>query len=222
MDDFLRRLDLSGARTLLDVGCGPGTLALPLAYRLETVVALDYSTGMLEQLHAAAAEADVTNIQTLHRAWEDDWIGVPVCDIAIASRSTTVDDLDAALAKLQRHARLRAYVSYPVGGQFMDSAIVDLLGVDVPRVPDHALLLGMLRQRGMAPWLDFIDTPSRLAGCAEFEEFAQRVAWSAGPFDASARARLKSWFAADPVRAQAGGAPMRWAFVGWDLVKTKN
>ena len=210
-------MDLGGARSVLDVGCGPGTVALPLAlaHRLETVVALDYSAGMLEQLQGAAAEAGLTNIQTVHRAWEDDWSDVPVCDIAIASRSTSVDDLDAAVAKLQRHARLRVYLSYPVGGQFMDGAIVELLGMDVPRTPDHLLLLGMLHRRGVFPRLDFIQTPSRLAGCKDFQAFAERVAWSAGPFDTAAHNRLKAWFEADPVRAQSGGAPMRWAFVGW-------
>lgn len=54
-DAFLARLDLHGAHSLLDVGCGPGTLALPLARRLREVIALDYSAAMLEQLRARAA-----------------------------------------------------------------------------------------------------------------------------------------------------------------------
>ena len=140
-----------------------------------------------------------------------------MCDIAIASRSTTVDDLDAALVKLQRHARLRVYLSYPMGGQFIDSELVDLLDVEVPRVPDHSLLLGMLHRGGVVPRLDFIETPSRLAGCADFQIFAERVAWSAGPFDAAASNRLKAWFDVDSVRAQAGGAPMRWVSMGWEV-----
>jgi iron complex transport system ATP-binding protein len=215
VEGFLERLDLTGAQSLLDVGCGPGMLALPLARRLPTVVALDYSAAMLEQLRDKAGEQGLTNVQTIHRAWEDDWHDVPVCDLAIASRSTTVDDLDAALAKLQRHARLRAYLSYPSDASFVDLGIVDALGIEAPRVPDLTLLIGMLRRRGLQPRIDYLEMPSRLGGCRSFDEFAQRLVWSTGPFDEAARERLRRWYDADPARAARGGAPMRWAFVEW-------
>ena len=217
VEDFLARMDLAGARSLLDVGCGPGTLAIPLARQLDEVVALDHSAAMLEQLRAQAAQAGVTNVRALHRAWEDDWSDVPVCDIAIASRSTMLDDLGAAIDKLNRHARLRVYLTYLVGGQFIAPDILAALAVAVPQAPPLAWVLDMLLQRGLQPRLEYIETPSRLAGCADFDEFAQRVAWSTGPFDAPARERLQAWFDADPERAQRGGAPMRWAFIGWTV-----
>ena len=44
---FVAALDLEGCATLLDVGCGPGTIALTVAPRLERVYGLDYSPGML-------------------------------------------------------------------------------------------------------------------------------------------------------------------------------
>ncbi len=216
---FIARMDLTGARTLLDVGCGPGTLALPLARRLDHVTALDYSAGMLEQLRLRAGAEGVANVAPLQRAWEDDWAGVPVCDIAIASRSTAVADLGAALAKLHAHARLRAYVSYLSGGHFIDPRIVELVGAREARAPDHPVVMGMLRQMDVRPRLDFIETPSRLAGCRGFDEFAERVAWTTGPFGPEARERLRRWYEADAGRARRGGAPMRWAFIGWDVAR---
>ncbi|MCH7344262.1 class I SAM-dependent methyltransferase [Pelomonas sp. CA6] len=215
--DFIARMDLRGARTLLDVGSGPGTLALPLATRLRRVFALDHSAGMLEQLRLQAARTRQDSIETLHLAWEDDWRNVPLCDIAIASRSTLVEDLDAALAKLLHHARLRIYLTYLVGGHFMDPGVLALLGRDTPRAPEHTLLLGMLEQRGLRPRVDILETPSRLAGCADAHELAQRIEWSHGPVDEAARSRLARWFEADAERARRGGAPMRWAFVACDV-----
>jgi ubiquinone/menaquinone biosynthesis C-methylase UbiE len=44
---FLARMNLEGCATLLDVGCGPGTIALSAAPRLQHVYGLDYSSGML-------------------------------------------------------------------------------------------------------------------------------------------------------------------------------
>lgn len=153
----------------------------------------------------------------MHRAWEDDWSDLPVCDLAIASRSTTLDDLDAAVGKLNHHARLRAYLSTPADGRFIDPRIADVLGLELPRLPPLAWVMGMLFERGLHPRLDYIETPSRLAGCADFDAFAQRVAWSTGPFDAAARQRLHRWFDADAQRACRGGAAMRWAFIGWQV-----
>jgi len=215
--DFIACLDLSGAKTLLDVGCGPGTLALPLARRLDRVVAIDYSIGMLQALRDRARASAIDNIDLHHLAWTDDWSAVPVCDIAIASRSTTVADLAAALAKLRAHARQRVLISYPAVGHMIDDDILAAVGSAALPLPDLLLVLGMLRQTGIRPTVNYIETPSRLAGCIDFDDFAQRVAWSAGPIDATARQRLKSWYDADPQRARSGGRPMRWALIGWQV-----
>ncbi|HEX5513167.1 MAG TPA: class I SAM-dependent methyltransferase, partial [Gammaproteobacteria bacterium] len=101
---FIARMNLDNVQSLLDVGCGPGTICLPLADRLERVYGLDYSKAMLQLLRDNAAGCGLTNVEALHRAWEDDWSDVPVCDIVVASRSTAVADIAAALAKLNAKA----------------------------------------------------------------------------------------------------------------------
>ena len=62
---FIARMDLAGAATLLDVGCGPGTIGLPLAARLERVYGLDYSRAMLDALRANAAERGLAGDERL-------------------------------------------------------------------------------------------------------------------------------------------------------------
>lgn len=57
----------SGLR-VLDAGCGPGRLTIPLARRVEpggNVVALDVQAGMLERVHQRAAHLRLTNVETL-------------------------------------------------------------------------------------------------------------------------------------------------------------
>lgn len=214
-DTFVARMNLDGSSSVLDVGCGTGTIALLLAPRMRSVVGLDYSPGMLEQLMNNARHLGLSNVTPLLRAWEDDWSDVPVCDIVVASRSGMVPDLADALAKLNAHARRRVYMTQLVGGHFIDPDLVSALGRSPRSFPDHLYTLGLLHAQGIYAELSYIEVPSRLAGTEDFNEFAQRVAWSLGELDDRESARLRHWYDADPGRAARGGAPMRWALVSW-------
>jgi SAM-dependent methyltransferase len=216
-DAFIERMDLAGAETLLDIGCGPGTICLLLADRLRHVYGLDYSQVMLDCLMQNAAEHGLDNVQPLLRAWEDDWSDIPVCDIVVASRSSAVADMAAAIDKLNAHARQRVYMTSLVGGHFVDPAIAALLGREHQGFPDYIYIINILHRLGIHPRLDYIEIPSRLAGAENFSAFAEKVSWTFGELNSDERTALRSWYDADPARAKRGGAPMRWAFIGWDV-----
>lgn len=60
--------DVRNGMTVLDAGCGPGRLTIPLARRVGSggrVVAMDMQRGMLERVSANAQRAGLNNITTL-------------------------------------------------------------------------------------------------------------------------------------------------------------
>src|SRR5688500_17354833 len=62
LDDTLAaELQLDGSGRLLDVGCGPGTIALRLAHLFEEVVGLDPDAAMLSEAARLAGEREVSN-----------------------------------------------------------------------------------------------------------------------------------------------------------------
>ena len=66
--DVLQRLELSPGMSVLDAGCGPGLLTVPLARAVGPegrVTALDIQAAMLERARAAAAKAGLDNITFL-------------------------------------------------------------------------------------------------------------------------------------------------------------
>lgn len=213
--DFIARMDLSGAQSLLDVGCGPGTIGLAVADQLQRVIGLDYSPAMLRAMQDQAQTLGFRHVETRLRAWEDDWTDIPACDIVVASRSSLVDDIVDALAKLHAKARQRVYLTHLVGGHFTDPVIQDVVGRRVPSVPDYIYLVNVLHQMGIHPRIDYIAHDNRLAGAVDFEDYAARVSWSMGALTEPELARLRTWYAQATPQERLG-SPMRWAFLSWD------
>jgi SAM-dependent methyltransferase len=70
-DALAEHLALDGHGRLLDVGCGPGTVALFFAHLFESVVGLDPDPGMLAEAQRAAAEERVTTTTWVQMRAED-------------------------------------------------------------------------------------------------------------------------------------------------------
>jgi SAM-dependent methyltransferase len=60
-DAIVEHLNLDGRGRLLDLGCGPGTVALSFAHLFEGVTGLDPDPGMLAEAKRAAAELQIKN-----------------------------------------------------------------------------------------------------------------------------------------------------------------
>ena len=60
-DAFEKAFGFDGRGRLLDVGCGPGTVTLPLAGLFEEVVGLDADPGMIQEARRLASERGVIN-----------------------------------------------------------------------------------------------------------------------------------------------------------------
>jgi len=160
---FLNMLKVKPHWTLLDVGCAAGTLAIPLAERVKSITAMDISGNMLALLRERCTQMGITNIQTVQGAWEDDWnaLGIEEHDVTLASRSLITEDFESALAKLDRAARKRVYVSTIVGDGPHDRRIYRALGRDLNPGPDYIYLYNLLYRMNIRANVNFISYPER-------------------------------------------------------------
>jgi SAM-dependent methyltransferase len=71
LDVLTAQLGLDGSGCLLDVGCGPGVLAVPLATAFSQVVAIDPDPAMLDEARRHAADSNVTNVRWIQATAED-------------------------------------------------------------------------------------------------------------------------------------------------------
>jgi len=150
---FLSHLPLDRPLTVLDIGSGPGTLALPIAPRVKSVTAIDFSKGMLSTLDKIAARQNIHNILTIQCAWEDDWAakGIKPHDITIASRSMGVRDLTAAIYKINSYAKKFVFISDRIGNTPFEKSAFTALGRSFEPGPDYIYTLNVLYTLGIYP-----------------------------------------------------------------------
>lgn len=68
-EEFLNRFVWNKNETVLDVAAGPGTFAVPLAKKVASVTATDFSQAMLDQLKIKAQSENITNVKTIQGCW---------------------------------------------------------------------------------------------------------------------------------------------------------
>jgi ubiquinone/menaquinone biosynthesis C-methylase UbiE len=71
IDFIFKAYDLSEGMRALDLGCGPGTIAIPLSYRVAEVVAVDPDADMITEGRRLAAPRGRQNIRWLQSRAED-------------------------------------------------------------------------------------------------------------------------------------------------------
>ncbi len=222
IDLFLALLPLEPNMSVLDVGSGPGTLAIPIATKVKSVTAIDFSKGMLLALNSIASEENITNIKTIHCAWEDDWQakGIGPHDIAIASRAMGVQDLESALKKIDAWATSYVFLSDRIGETPFDVGAFNAVGRPFAAGPDYIYTVNMLYTLGIHPNISVL-TLDREMTFSSMEEAIRSYSWMFSDMTADETVALEKYLQRLIVRRDNDqltvrrAAPPRWAVIWW-------
>jgi SAM-dependent methyltransferase len=217
---LLARMAPDPSWTVLDVGCGAGALAVPLARRTRSVTALDFSPRMLELVRERAVVEGLGNIAPVLGSWEDDWerLGVGLHDVALASRSLTTEDLRAALLKLDRAARRQVFLTAPVGTGPVDGRVLEAAGRPFVPGPDYIYPYNLLHQLGILASVEFIPVVQERS-FESVERAVDGLCWMLPEPAPEELSRLRAWL----VRQRAPGSEavalpprtIHWAVLSW-------
>lgn len=228
---FIERSGIEPGESVLDMGCGVGILAVPLAKMGCHVVCADFSEGMLGRLRERAEAAGVLDrIEIRKLAWDDDWreagVAADSVDVAIASRSLATYNLTDALVKLDTTARRRVCATIAAGRSPMkDERAFEAVGRPRTPVADAAYVINILLAHGVFPDVSYIVTHGLPGFASHDDAFEKLSAMLGGDLTADEKGRLHAFLdehyrvnpEADPSRAFESDRrrEVRWAFIAW-------
>jgi SAM-dependent methyltransferase len=139
--------------TVLDVGCGAGAGALPLAAQAHKLIGLDPSPALLAAFQARAAARGVT-AQIIEGTWPAAADRTPVADVVVCHNvAYNVRDLAPFLQRLTDHARRRVvlelHASHPLSN--LNDLWLRFHGLQRPERPTADDAVAVLRELGFSP-----------------------------------------------------------------------
>ncbi len=216
--ELLKRMQLLPQDSVLDVACGKGVTAIPMAKRVRKVTALDISPAMLETLKQRASRARLHNITLVNRDWNEVAIGTDVepHDVVLVSRSFPGVRLSDTLRKIDQAATRVVYLTWRVAGDDFEAELSRAIGKEYHPYPDYNLMLGALGVMGISATVEIFD--SRHEDKFPSLDDAVRSMAKGAELNDEARARLTSFARARLVFRDGfyrDTSRIRWALISW-------
>ncbi len=222
ISNVLAKIEIKPGWTVLDIGSGPGSLAIPLAQKGAKVTAMDISLEMLKYLKINAAAAGADNITTVNSSWETAMADklVVIHDVVVASRSLTPVDIRQTMSDLDSIARYAVYITFPIIHLPFDWEAYKAIGRNGKknRSP-YIYVYNTLYQMGIAANVEIIYSVVR-TNYESIEDAIENLQWRTEPFTPEERAKLvkfleKKFAARPPDQSFIHEGRSVWALISW-------
>jgi SAM-dependent methyltransferase len=224
-DDYISKMldhiEVKPEWRILDIGCGPGTLTIPLAKKAKSVTALDFSSEMIRILKINAEKSGSNNIDYVTSSWQDAFAGKKLgeYDVVVASRALMTGDIKGAMSYINSITREAAYVTFPVIHLPLDWEAYKAIGRNGKKHPPYVYVYNLLYQMGIMANADILHSKVKVQ-FPSIEETIKDLQWRTDPFTTAEKKKLteflESKFAGQknsPVFTHEGHSV--WALIWW-------
>ncbi|MDO5824003.1 class I SAM-dependent methyltransferase [Methanobrevibacter sp.] len=151
-DALFDKLILDENDTVLDVGCGEGSVTIPIAKKVKKVIGLDSSGKMLEYLEKRCRDNNIENVETVLKPIEEirhEDIGD--VDVVVCSRSLNgIIPIDETLSELNKIAKKYVFITvFGPENKKIEKDFEEELGRKTENFPDYNYLFNILFNLGI-------------------------------------------------------------------------
>ena len=224
-DDYismmLQRIIVKPDFSVLDIGCGPGTLTIPLAKKAKCVTALDISSNMLKYVRENAEAENLSNINYVNSDWEDAVADVRIGmhDVVVASRCISTENIRETFEKLVSIGRHSVYVTVPIVHLPLDWEIYGVIGRNSTKHPSYIFIINQLYQMGIQANLEILYSRIKVH-FSTIDETVADLQWRTTPFTSEEKTRILDYL--KPKFEEQGGTfthegKSKWALIWWNV-----
>lgn len=151
-DALFDKLILDEEDVVLDVGCGEGSVTIPIAKRVKKVIGLDSSPKMLEFLEKRADENCISNIETILKPIEEiSYEEIGDVDVVVCSRSLNgIVPIKEVLTELDKIANKYVFITiFGPENKKIEKDFDRELGIKTEDFPDYNYFFNILFNMGI-------------------------------------------------------------------------
>lgn len=189
-DDYPNKLlsyiNVCDEDSVIDLGCGEGTISIPLSKKCGSLLAVDKSQKMLENIHKKIIEEDLNNISLLcEDIFNLNKNNIGTYDVVVASRSVSnTYNLRDLLIKLNDIANKSVYITFygPNNKQEAKKAL-NYIGEEFEeKTPHYSIVFNLLVSMGINPNVVNLECES-VKTYNTLEEATERFKWKIKDID---------------------------------------
>lgn len=167
-DDYktalLKKLDiLSKNDTVLDIGCGEGTITIPIAKKVKSVTGIDSAENMLKILNEKSNKENINNVNTILKPIEEiRYKDIGNYDVVVASRSlNSIIPIKETLKEINKIANKYVFITlFGPENWKLEREFQEYIGNDPKDFPAYTYLINILYNMGIYANVERMDIKS--------------------------------------------------------------
>jgi len=188
-------MKLSKNDSVLDLGCGEGSITLPIAKKVAKLTAVDSSEKMLELLEEKCDKEKIANVNIILKNLEEITVDdVGNHDIVLSSRSFNgIYNVKEVIANINKIATKYVYITLfgPNSWKFQKD-FYESIGKEYHEFAPYHYLVNILIEMGINPNVENLEIKSKRA-YESVNEAMERGRWNLDTFTDSEKNALKSF-----------------------------
>lgn len=222
-EKLLDKIETRPNYSVLDIGCGEGTITLQLAKHVSEVTCIDMSTEMLEILNQKAETEGIKNLTYLQGDMMDISLeSLGKMDVVVASRCLNgVMEIETILRKLNNIGK-SVYITLRHSGNFnQETNTSKIINREYPKYPSYMYVCNILHKMGITANVEKLECDT-LNIYEDMDEVIDRYRWKMGGLNPDEEILLRDHFKKILVTNEEGYLENPEESSDWILIWWKN